>query len=111
LENMISMANLNIPMRSVRAQIASAIHLIVQISRMNDGVRRVTYVSEIVGMEGEIITMNDLFQYVAEGDGADGKLKGHFQWSGIIPKSLKRMAYYGELDQLTKALGIKIPKI
>ncbi len=110
LENMISMANLNLPMRSVRAQIASAVHLIVQISRMRDGIRRVTYVSEIVGMEGDIITMNELFQYVTEGDGDDGKLIGHFHWSGIIPRCLKRVAYYGELEHLTKALGIKVPK-
>jgi len=110
LENMISMANLNIPPRSLRAQVASAIHLVVQISRMSDGVRRVTFISEIVGMEGDIITMNDLFQYVSEGDGDNGKLAGHFQWSGILPKSLKRLAYYGELEHLAKVLGIKIPK-
>lgn len=111
LENMISMANLNIPARSLRAQIASAVHLVVQISRMSDGVRRVTYISEIVGMEGDIITMNDLFQHVSEGDGDDGKLKGHFQWAGILPKSLKRLAYYGEVERLAKVLGIKVPKI
>lgn len=111
MENMISMANLNIPIRSVRAQIASAIHLVIQVSRMRDGIRRVTYVSEIAGMEGDIITMNDLFQYVVEGDGADGKLKGHFHWSGIIPRCIKRVAYYGELERLASSLGINIPKI
>ena len=78
LENMISMANLNIPMRSIRSQIASALHLIVQISRMRDGVRRITYVSEIVGMEGDVITMNDLFTYVVDSEGSDGKLQGPF---------------------------------
>ena len=106
LENMISMANLNIPMRSVRAQIASALHLIVQSSRMRDGVRRITYISEIAGMEGDMITMNDLFTYVVDGEEADGKIKGHFQWSGILPRCLKRVAYYGEQDRLGKALGI-----
>ncbi|NBO18818.1 MAG: CpaF family protein [Proteobacteria bacterium] len=110
LENMISMANLNIPMRSVRAQIASALHLIIQSSRMRDGVRRITFISEIAGMEGDIVTMNDLFTYVVDGEGEDGKLKGHFQWSGILPRFLKRVAYYGELERLSKALGIKIPK-
>lgn len=110
LENMISMANLNIPMRSVRAQITSALHLIIQSSRMRDGVRRITYISEIAGMEGDIVTMNDLFTYVVDGEGEDGKLKGHFQWSGILPRFLKRVAYYGELERLSKALGIKIPK-
>jgi len=111
LENMISMANLNIPPRSIRTQIASALHLIVQSSRMRDGVRRITYVSEIAGMEGDVVTMNDLFTFVTEGDGEDGKLKGHFQWSGIMPRFMKRMAYYGELDRFANALGIKIPKV
>jgi len=108
---MISMANLNIPLRSIRAQIASAVHLIIQTSRMSDGIRRVTYISEIAGMESDIITMNDLFQFVVEGEGADGKLKGHFQWSGVMPKFLKRAAYYGDLERLAKALGVKIPKL
>ncbi len=111
LENMISMANLHIPPRSLRAQIVSAVHLMVQISRMRDGMRRITYVSEIIGMEGDVITMNDLFQFVSEGDGDDGKIKGHFQWTGILPRCLKRVSYYGELDKLAKALGIKIPKL
>lgn len=110
LENMISMANLNIPLRSVRAQISSALHLIIQSSRMRDGVRRITYISEIAGMEGDIVTMNDLFTFVVDGEEPDGKIKGHFQWSGILPRCLKRVAYYGELDRLSKALGIKIPK-
>jgi len=111
LENMISMANLNIPMRSIRAQIASALHLIIQSSRMRDGIRRVTFISEIAGMEGDIVTMNDLFQFVVENEAEDGTLKGSFKWSGIMPRCLKRVAYYGEMDRLSKALGIKIPKM
>ncbi|MGE0753721.1 MAG: CpaF family protein [Alphaproteobacteria bacterium] len=111
LENLISMSNLNIPPRSLRAQITSAVHLIIQISRMRDGMRRITYISEIVGMEGDVISMNDLFQYVAEGDGDDGKLKGKFQWTGILPRCLKRVSYYGEIDRLATALGIKIPRV
>ena len=111
LENMISMANLNIPVRSIRAQIASALHLIVQTSRMRDGVRRVTFISEIVGMEGDIITMNDLFQFVTQGDGSNGSIKGQFQWAGVMPRCIRRVAYYGELEHLSKALGFKMPKI
>lgn len=110
LENMISMANLNIPQRSVRAQIASALHLIIQSSRMRDGVRRITYVSEIAGMEGDVITMNDLFTFVAKGEDENGKITGEFEWSGILPRFMKRVAYYGELERLTQALGIKMPK-
>ncbi|MFW0777234.1 MAG: CpaF family protein [Rickettsiales bacterium] len=110
LENMISMANFNIPMRSMRAQIASAVHIIVQISRMHDGVRRVTYVSEVAGLEGDIISMNDLFQFVTDGDGENGRLKGEFKWTGIVPKSMKRVAYYGQMERLGKVLGMKVPK-
>ena len=110
LENMIGTASLNLSARSVKSQIVSAVHLIAQVSRMRDGIRRVTHISEVAGMEGDIITMNDLFHYVAEGDGEEGKMKGQFKWTGIIPRSLKRMSYYGELERLSRALGIKVPK-
>lgn len=111
LENMISMANLSIPNRSIRTQIASALHLVVQTSRMRDGVRRVTYVTEIAGMEGDVITMNELFTFISKSDTPDGKLAGEFKWSGILPRFVRRVAYYGELDRLGNALGIKIPKV
>jgi pilus assembly protein CpaF len=110
LENMISMANLSIPIRSVRAQIASALHLVIQSSRMRDGVRRVTYGTEIAGMEGDVVTMNELFTFISKPDTGDGKVHGEFKWSGILPRFIKRVAYYGELDRLGNALGIKIPK-
>ncbi len=111
LENMIAMANLNLTPQAVRAQIASAVHLIVQISRMRDGQRRVTFVSEIVGMENDVITMQDLFVFQAKGDGPDGKLVGDFKWTGIVPRFVRRAAYYGESDRLSAALGIKLPKL
>jgi len=111
LENMITMANLNLPTQAVRSQIASAIHLVVQISRMRDGVRRVAFVSEVVGMESDIITMQELFNFQTKGEGADGKLIGDFKWSGIMPRFLRRVAYYGEADRLSNALGVKLPKI
>jgi pilus assembly protein CpaF len=111
LENMISMANLNLPPAAIRAQVASAIHLIVQISRMRDGHRRITFVSEVVGTEGDVITMQDLFTFQTKGEGADGKLVGEFKWTGIMPRFLRRVAYYGEADRLSAALGIKLPKV
>lgn len=110
LENMINMANLNLPITAIRQQISSAINVIVQISRMRDGHRRITYVSEIVGMEGDVITMQDLFTFNAKGDGPDGKVAGTFQWSGIMPRFLRRVAYYGEQERLTNCLGVKLPK-
>ncbi len=111
LENMIMMANLNLPPQAIRSQVSSAIHLIVQISRMKDGMRRITFLSEVVGMEGDIITMQDLFTFQPKGEGADGKLVGDFKWSGIMPRFLRRVAYYGEAERLSAALGVKLPKL
>jgi pilus assembly protein CpaF len=109
LENMVTMANLNLPTMAIRQQIASAIHLIIQISRQRDGHRRITYVSEIVGMEGETMTMQDLFVFQDKGDDASGAVLGDFRWSGIMPRFLRRVAYYGETARLSQALGVKLP--
>jgi len=111
LENMITMANLNLPSQAMRQQIASAIHLVVQVSRMRDGHRRITYISEVVGMESEVITMQDLFTFQSRGDGADGRLLGDFKWSGIMPRFLRRIAYYGEAEHMAQVLGVKLPRL
>jgi pilus assembly protein CpaF len=111
LENMIAMANLNLAPLSIRTQIASAINLFIQISRMRDGRRRVTQISEVCGMEGDVITMQDIFVYQHKGEGPDGKLMGEFKWSGIMPRFLRRAAYYGESERLSNALGVKLPKL
>ncbi len=111
LESMITMTNLGLPSYAIRQQIASAIHLIIQISRMRDGHRRITYVSEIIGMEGETITMQDLFAFQTKGETADGKVIGDFQWSGIMPRFVRRAAYYGQAQRLSDALGVKLPKL
>jgi pilus assembly protein CpaF len=109
LENMMNMANLGLSSAGIRAQIASAIHIIIQISRMRDGHRRVTHISEVVGIEGDIITMQELFTFQTKGEDKDGKLVGEFRWSGIMPRFLRRVAYYGESEHLAKALGIRLP--
>jgi pilus assembly protein CpaF len=111
LENMITMTNLNLPNHAIRAQIASAVHLIVQISRMRDGHRRVAFVSEVVGMESEVITMQELFQFQTKGETDAGGLTGEFKWTGIMPRFLRRVAYYGETERLSKALGVRLPKV
>ena len=110
LENMIGMANLGLPTRSVRSQVASAINLIIQISRMRDGHRRVTYISEIIGMEQDTITMQELFNFVVTGE-EKGKLRGEFKWTGIMPRFLRRVAYYGEQERLASCLGVRLPKV
>ncbi|HKF72843.1 MAG TPA: CpaF family protein [Stellaceae bacterium] len=105
LENMIGMAGVNLPSRAVRTQIAAAIDMIVQISRMRDGIRRVTNVTEVVGMEGDIITTQELFAFHFEGEQPDGRLKGRFESSGLRPHFTQRAEYYGLDRALLEAMA------
>src|SRR5437762_764516 len=86
LDTMVAMANLNIPERAIRQQIAAAVNLIVQVSRMPDGTRKVTGVSEITGMEGDVITMQEIFVFERMGLGKNGNVTGRFKATGIRPK-------------------------
>jgi pilus assembly protein CpaF len=95
VENMVSMANLNIPERAVRHQLASALHAVVQIARMADGTRKVITISEVVGMEGEMITMQDIFQFDRTGIDENGKVRGSFRATGVRPKFAERLATSG----------------
>ena len=95
VENMVSMANLNIPERAVRHQIASAIHAVVQIARMSDGTRKVVSVTEINGMEGDIISMQDIFLFERQGIDESGKVRGVFRAMGIRPQFTDRLALSG----------------
>ncbi len=95
LETMISMANLDLPERAMRQQIASAINVVIQVSRLSDGSRKLMQVSEIVGMEGEIITMQDIFVYEREGVAENDKVLGHFRATGIRPRFSDRLKSYG----------------
>jgi len=99
VETMAMMANLNLPEKAVRRQIASAVQLVVQISRFNDGTRRVTYLSEITGMEEDIVSMQDVFVFEKQGISQDGRVLGSFQATGIRPKFAERL----------KASGINVP--
>jgi len=105
LENLVGMAGIQLPAKAVRQQIAAAVHLILQISRMRDGIRRVTAVTEIVGMEGDVITTQDLFNYQYEGELPDGRLKGSFNTSGLRPHFITRAEYYGLDQALVEAMG------
>jgi pilus assembly protein CpaF len=91
LENMFSMANLNIPERAMRTQIASAIHGVVQIARMADGTRKVITITEVTGMEGEMIAMQDIFVFERKGIDENGKVRGTFRATGIRPKFTERL--------------------
>jgi pilus assembly protein CpaF len=105
LENMVGMSGINLPSKAVRTQIAAAVHMILQVSRMRDGMRRITNVMEIVGMEGDIITTQDLFSFKFEGETPDGKLKGTFESSGLRPHFTSRAEYYGFDRMLLEAMG------
>jgi pilus assembly protein CpaF len=95
LESMVAMANINIPERSVRQQIASAITIVVQLSRMSDGTRKCTNISEITGLEENMISMSDIFNFVRRGIGPDGRVVGSFQPTGIRPRFLDRLRLAG----------------
>src|SRR5246127_1621277 len=95
VENMVSMANLNIPERAVRHQISSAVHAVVQVARLSDGTRKVITISEIVGMESDIVTMQDIFVFDRLGIDESGKVRGMFRATGIRPKFAERLATAG----------------
>jgi pilus assembly protein CpaF len=105
LENMVGMSGVNLPTRAVRTQIAAAVQLIVQISRMRDGMRRVTSITEVVGMEGEVITTQELFAFRFEGEGSDGRLKGRYESAGLRPHFTSRAEYFGLDRMLLEAIG------
>jgi pilus assembly protein CpaF len=95
IENMVSMANLNIPERAIRQQISSAVHAVVQVARLSDGTRKVLTVSEITGMEGDIVTMQDIFLFERHGIDESGKVRGTFKATGVRPKFAERLAASG----------------
>jgi pilus assembly protein CpaF len=95
VENMVSMANLNIPERAVRHQIASAVHAVIQIARLSDGTRKVTTVSEITGMDDGLIAMHDIFTFDRTGTDESGKVRGTFRATGIRPHFAERLAVAG----------------
>ncbi|HZQ14390.1 MAG TPA: CpaF family protein [Pseudolabrys sp.] len=95
IENMILMANVNLPTRAIRGQITSAIDLIIHTERMRDGVRRVTEVVQVTGMEEEIISLGTLFTYKYQGENPDGTLRGTFEPTRVRPRFLPRLDYFG----------------
>ncbi len=95
LETMMAMANLRISEKGMRQQISSAIQLVIQCARLNDGSRKVTHVTEIIGMEGEIITMQEIFKFTRTGVGPKGEVLGAFKATGIRPRCSDRLESYG----------------
>jgi pilus assembly protein CpaF len=95
LDTMVAMANLNIPERAIRQQVASAIEVVVQVSRIADGTRKVTAITEITGMERDMITMQDLFVFEKMGIAENGTVRGRFRATGIRPRCAERLAASG----------------
>jgi pilus assembly protein CpaF len=95
LETMVAMANLNIPEAAIRRQISSALDVVVQVSRMSDGTRKVISVSEITGMEGSVVTMQDIFVYQKRGISENGEVVGEFMATGVRPKFAERLLVTG----------------
>ena len=99
LDTMVAMANLNIPDRAVRNQIASAVNVLVQVSRMADGTRKVTSIAEITGMEQDVITMQEIFRFERTGLTREGKVTGRFRATGVRPKCAERL----------ETMGVRLP--
>ncbi|MGA2337241.1 MAG: CpaF family protein [Terriglobales bacterium] len=95
IENMVSMANLNIPERAIRQQIANAVHAVVQVARLSDGSRKIITVSEVTGMDGEMITLQDVFVFDRSGIDESGKVRGIFHSTGHPPHFAERLATAG----------------
>ena len=95
IENMVSMTGISFPIKALRAQIAAAINIVIQISRLEDGTRKVASIQEINGMEGDIITMSELFTFERSGIGGDGKVAGRIRATGVIPGFYKNLAPRG----------------
>lgn len=95
LENMIGMAGFNLPPKAMREQISSALTAVIHISRLSDGKRKVTSIKEVTGMEGDIITMQDIFTFEQTGVTEDGTVLGHFKATGIRPRFVERLRVHG----------------
>ena len=105
LENMIATGGFNMPAKSVREQIAAALTLIVQTQRLRDGSRKVTHITEVLGMEGDVVTLQDLFVYDFEGEDNKGRIVGRHRPTGLRPAFWERAKYFGLEDKLAAVVG------
>jgi pilus assembly protein CpaF len=104
IENMIAMGGYSLPAKTVREQIASSVQVIVQAARLRDGSRKITHITELVGMEGDVVTMQDLFVYQIEGEDSQGRIQGRHVATGLRPKFWDRVKYFGLERELAEAL-------
>ena len=95
IETMCMMGNVSLPEKAIRAQISSAVHLLIQASRLSDGSRKITHISEITGTSGDVVSMQDLFLFEQRGTTPDGRVKGRFYATGIVPKFAEKLKAAG----------------
>ena len=107
METLVMMAGFDLPIRAIREQIASAVDAVVQIERLRDGSRKCTSITEIVGMEGDIVTMQELVRYQQEGIDENGKVKGHFQYTGVQPHHMTKFEEAGVPFDVRELSGLQ----
>jgi pilus assembly protein CpaF len=95
IENMVQMGNMGLPSRAIRTQICSAVDVIVQVGRQRDGGRRVLQLTELLGLEGEVMTLHDIFAFEQDGEDHDGRLLGRWRVSRAVPGFQDRLRYFG----------------
>jgi len=95
IENMVQMGQVNLPSRAIRTQIVAALDLIVQVERMRDGQRRIVQISEVIGLEGEVITTNDIAAFEYQEEDVNGRISGSYKSNLATPKFKSRLVYFG----------------
>ena len=106
LESMILMGGYNLPPQTIREMVVGSVDVIVQTSRMRDGSRRITRITEVVGLEGDVVTLQDIFVYEIQGEDQNGKLLGRHRSTGIArPRFWDRAVYFGEQERLSQCLA------
>jgi pilus assembly protein CpaF len=95
IETLVNMSGYEMPLLSIRKQIASAVNLIIQASRLQGGPRKVTYITEVIGMEGDVIVMQDIFRFIQDGINEQGKAYGHFESTGVRPRCMEHLESSG----------------
>ena len=106
IENLIAMGGLNLPAKTIREQISGALQVIIQAARLRDGSRKITHITEVVGMEGEVVTLQDLFVYEIQGEDENGRIIGEHKPTGLRPVFWDRAKYFGRERELAAALGM-----
>jgi pilus assembly protein CpaF len=110
IETMVLMAGFDFPIKAIREQVASAVNIVIQLSRLRDGSRKVVNVSEIVGMEGDVVTMQDIIKFAQRGVDEHGRVVGEFQYTGVQPLALRRFGEYG-VDYDSRSLTYLEPAV